>query len=185
MRFNDRSSIAGKHAFLSPSNYHWINYTDEKLVKRWHSSTEAARGTALHDLAHQAIQLGVRLPDIKETLCLYVNDAIDLGMTSEQGLYYSRNCFGHADAISFREMLLRIHDLKNGVSPASHHQLEVYTALFCLEYEQNPFDIDVELRIYQHDQAFVHIPEADQIMHIMEKIKAFDKMIEAMKEGPQ
>lgn len=51
---------------------------------------------------------------------MYVNDAIGYKMTPEQTLFYSENCFGTADSISYRSGLLRIHDLKTGVIPASH-----------------------------------------------------------------
>jgi hypothetical protein len=29
--FNKHSNLAGQHAFLSASKYHWVNYTDQKL----------------------------------------------------------------------------------------------------------------------------------------------------------
>ena len=31
MNFNEHLDLKDKHAFLSPSKYHWINYDDEKL----------------------------------------------------------------------------------------------------------------------------------------------------------
>ena len=75
-------------------------------------------------------------------------------MTPEQVLFYSVNAFGTADAIAFdeRSKLLRIHDLKTGVTPASMAQLHVYAALFCLEYDKPPFEIKYDLRIYQNDE---------------------------------
>jgi hypothetical protein len=76
----------------------------------------ARRGTELHDLAHQLIRLGVKLPKTPTTLNLYVNDALGYRMTPEQVLYFSENCFGTADAISFRRNKLRIHDLKTGIT---------------------------------------------------------------------
>ena len=98
-------------------------------------------------------------------------------MEPEQVLYYSDNCFGTADAISFRQNLLRIHDLKTGVTPAHMEQLMVYAALFCLEYKLKPHNIDMELRLYQNDQVLIHCPQADEIVPIMDKIVAFDKAI--------
>ncbi len=142
MRFNEHSDLAGKHAFLSPSNYHWINYTDEKLHERYTASRAAQRGTELHALAHSAIELGVKFPEDDKTLSLYVNDAIGFKMTVEQALYYSDNCYGHADTLCFRQDMLRIHDLKTGIIGASEHQLEVYAALFYLEYILTPFEIE-------------------------------------------
>ena len=41
-------------------------------------------------------------------------------------LYYSENCFGTADVISFNDDLLRIHDLKTGAVPARMEQLFIY-----------------------------------------------------------
>lgn len=182
MNFNTHSTIEGRHAFLSPSNYHWINYDDHKLEARWALARAAARGTALHALAHQAIRLGVKLSKADKTLSMYVADAIGYKMSVEQGLYYSDNCFGTADTISFRRHTLRIHDLKTGYTITSVHQLEVYAALFCLEYGVSPFEIEIELRIYQNEEARTYIPEADQIIHIMSKIVAFDRRIELFKE---
>ena len=102
-------------------------------------------------------------------------------MTPEQPLYYSENCFGTADAISFRRNQLRIHDLKTGSTPTSMHQLEVYTALFCLEYGKKPSSIKTELRIYQSDEVLVHEPSAEDILQIMDKIVKFDQIIERVK----
>ena len=103
-------------------------------------------------------------------------------MIPEQVLYYSENCFGTADAISFRNRLLRIHDYKSGVIPAHMEQLEIYTALFCLEYKYKPSDIDIELRIYQYDKIFYHNPSSEEIVPIMDKIITFDKAINKVKE---
>lgn len=183
MRFNSHSSIAGKHAFLSPSAYHWINYDEHKLKLRYRTATLAARGTDLHELAHQAIRLGIKLHTVNKTIAMYVNDAIGYKMTSEQPLFYSENCFGTADTISFRRRKLRIHDLKTGISRTSEKQLYVYAALFCLEYEMSPFDIEIELRIYQNEEARVYIPDPEHVQHIMDKIVESDHHIEMLKES--
>lgn len=183
MQFNDHSSLNGMHALLSASKYHWINYDDEKLRRYFMTSQAAIKGSELHDFAMRCIKLGQRLPKSKKTLNNYVNDAIGYHMTPEQVLFYSINAFGTADAIDFRKNLLRIHDLKTGVNPCSPHQLEVYAALFCLEYKVPPGDIDMELRIYQNDEVLVVEPETDDIAHIMDKIIRFDKIIEGMKEA--
>jgi RecB family exonuclease len=183
MIFNTHSSITGQHAFLSPSSFAWIRYTDQKLEARWIASRAAARGTALHDLAHQAIRLGVKLSNADKTLAAYVRDAIGYKMSVEQPLYYSDNCFGHADSISFRRNTLRIFDLKTGSTRTSMNQLEVYAALFCLEYGVSPFDIDIELRIYQNEEIKTYIPNPEMIYGIMETIIDFDKRIEGFKDG--
>jgi hypothetical protein len=112
----------------------------------------AQRGTALHELAQQAITLGVKLPRNKNTLNQYVNDAIGFRMKPEQVLFYSPNAFGTADSISFRNDFLRIHDLKTGKNKANIAQLHIYAAMFCIEYGINPNSIDIVLRIYQNDE---------------------------------
>lgn len=182
MNFNDHSRLAGTHAFLSASNYHWINYDLEKLSERFLTASAAKRGTELHDFASEAIRLGIKLPKTSKTLNMYVNDAIGYRMTPEQVLFYSPNCFGTADAISFKRNLLRIHDLKTGVTKASMHQLEIYAAMFCLEYNFKPFNIDIILRIYQEDEIVELLPERDVITHLMDKIITFDKHLDKLRQ---
>jgi hypothetical protein len=142
----------------------------------------ARKGVDLHEYAQRAISLGIKQARTKETLNMYINDAIAYKMKTEQVLFYSYNCFGTADTISFRKGMLRIHDLKTGMHKTSHHQLEVYVALFCLEYSVSPYEIDVELRIYQNNEVLVHTPDPEQILRIMDKIILFDQQIEQMKE---
>lgn len=182
MKFNSHLGFQGTHAFLSPSKHAWVNYDDDKLDRVFFSHLEAQRGTRLHQLAHDLIREGIKLPDNGQTLSLYVNDAIGFRMTPEQLLRFSDNCYGHADAISFRDNFLRIHDLKNGVIEKSEVQLEVYAALFCLEYKIKPFHIKIELRIYQLDEVRVYEPDADKIFHIMDKIITFDKRINVIRQ---
>lgn len=178
MKFFDHSKLKGLHAFLGASKYAWLNYSDEKLVQTYRNSLAVQRGTELHDFAAQCIRLGQKLPRSHRTLNMYVNDAIGFHMTPEQVLYYSDNCFGTADAISFRNNFLRIHDLKTGVTPASMDQLLIYEALFCLEYRVDPRKIQNELRIYQLDDMEIMNPEPDVIIDICDRIKRADKIID-------
>lgn len=182
MKFNDHSSLEGKHAFLSASSYHWINYDLDKLETVYLNARAREYGVELHDLACRCIRLGTKLPRTKTTLNMYVNDAIGYRMTPEQVLYYSPNCFGTADAISFRDGFLRIHDFKSGVVPASMHQLEIYAALFCLEYLVSPTKIQGELRIYQSNEIIAHDFISDDIQAIMDKIVSFDERINELQE---
>lgn len=182
MLFNTHSRLVGQHAVLSASKYHWTNYDEDKLDRMYLAYLAAKRGTELHAFAHEAIRLGQKLPRGTKSLNAYVNDAIGYRMSSEQILYYSDNCFGTADTISFRKNQLRIHDLKTGAAPTSERQLEVYAALFCLEYRFSPFDIETELRIYQNDEVRVYAGDPDTIVHIMDRIKVFDKRIDAIKQ---
>ncbi len=177
MNFNSHSNLEGKHAFLGASNYHWVNYDEDKVVERYSSMLALKRGTVLHEFAAQCIELGQRLPDIPKTLNMYVNDAIGYKMAPEQILYYSNNCFGTADTIAFRDGYLRIHDLKTGSTPTHMEQLEIYAALFCLEYNKKPSDIEIELRIYQGNEITVFQPTVEDILPIMDKIVTFDKVL--------
>lgn len=181
MNFNKHSELEGQHAFLGASKYHWINYDIEKLDSAYLKFLAIQKGTELHDFARRCIELGIKLPKSKKSLNQYVNDAIGFRMIPEQTLFYSVNSFGTADSICFRDNILRIHDLKTGVTPVSMHQLEVYTSLFCLEYSVKPIDISIELRIYQSDIIVVHSPLPEDISLIMEKIIIFDKKIEQLK----
>lgn len=180
MNFNEHSRLVGQHAILGPSKYHWINYDNDKMAEVYANAQAARRGVELHAFAHQAINLGIKLPKSSKTLNMYVNDAIGYRMTTEQVLYYSPNCFGTADTICFNNRLLRIHDYKSGVIPGSVHQLEVYAALFCLEYHFKPAEIEIELRLYQSDEIQAFEGDVDAITHIISKIISFDNFIEAL-----
>lgn len=182
MNFNKHFNLEGKHAFLGASKYHWLNYDEEKLISAFQNSKAVQRGTELHDFAERAITLGIKLPKSKKTLNMYVNDAIGFQMTPEQPLYYSENCFGTADAISFRNNMLRIHDLKSGITPAHMEQLMIYAALFCLEYAVDPKGIDIELRIYQTDEVDIFNPDPQDILDIMDKIVFFDKRLSQIQD---
>ena len=162
---------------LGASKYHCLNYDEQKVAESYSRYLATQRGTVLHEFAAQCISLGQKLPKSKKTLNMYVNDAIGYKMIPEQILYYSENCFGTADAISFRDDFLRIHDLKSGQIPAHMEQLEIYAALFCLEYKVKPSSIGMELRLYQSDEILVHNPTPNDIYQITEKIITFDKIL--------
>lgn len=138
MIFNDHSKLEGLHAPFSPSKASWIRYTDEKALDVLQNMKAAAMGTRLHAWAKETIDLGIKQPKSKKTLSAYVNDAIGFKMNTEVVLFYSTRFFGTADAISFRDNTLRIHDLKTGKTPVHMEQLEIYAALFCLEYINQP-----------------------------------------------
>lgn len=182
MNFNNHYKLEGCHAFLGASKYHWLNYSDEKIAESYVKQQAIRQGTILHEFAAQCIKLNQKLPKSQKTLNMYVNDAIDYKMTPEQILYYSDNCFGTADTISFRKKKLRIHDYKSGETPAHMEQLFIYAALFCLEYDIDPKTISFELRIYQSDSIFYDEPEGEKIQEIMDKIINADRIITHMKE---
>jgi hypothetical protein len=171
MRFNAHPNLIGAHAFLGASKYAWLNYDDARLVQAYNNSMAALRRTHLHEWAAQTIMLGVRQSNSNKTLCRYVNDALKFRMTPEQVLRYSDICFGTADAISFRNNELRIHDLKTGVLPAKMDQLYIYAAMFCLEYGYKPGDINIVTRIYQNDEVIEDNPGSEILVPVMDKMK--------------
>lgn len=183
MIWNDHSRDvpAGAHAFLGASKYSWINYDIDKLRSAYLNYLAVQKGTRLHAFACECINLGQKLPRSNQTLNMYVNDAIGYKMRPEQALYFSPNSFGTSDSIMYKNGVLRIHDLKTGVTPASLHQLEVYAALFFLEYGIRPEKTNIKLQIYQNDDVLVGEPTADDIYPIMEKMKLFDGEIEKLK----
>lgn len=181
MIFKKHFELEGKHAVLGASKYYWLNYNPEKIEDYYRSIMAKERGTELHAFAAQCIKLGQKLPRSRKTLNQYVNDAIGFKMSPEVVLYYSDNCFGTADAISFRDKFLRIHDFKSGSIIADMRQLKIYAALFCLEYRVNPFDIKIELRIYQNDDVDIHEADHSEIKQIMEHIIECDRLIENIK----
>lgn len=182
MNFNRHSALEGRHAFLSASKYHWLNYDENKVAEAYARFLAIQKGTELHDFAARCIKLRQKLPRSQKTLNQYVNDAIGFKMEPEQILFYSENCFGTADAIIFRDNVLRIHDLKTGASPTHMEQLVIYAALFCLEYGIDPKSISFELRIYQSNEINVENPSGEEIEAVMAKIRAFDKVIDKVKE---
>ena len=178
MRFNQHVNLEGLHAPFSPSQSSWLRYSDTKALEVYANKKAAEMGTILHSWAKTTIDLGIRQPRSKKTIYAYVNDAIGFKMSTEVVLFYSERFFGTADAISFRNNTLRIHDLKTGKTPVHMEQLMIYAALFCLEYKVKPSDIDIELRIYQNDEVLYHNPTAEEIVPIMDKIIHLNKLLE-------
>lgn len=177
MIFTKHSKLEGLHAAFGPSQSAWLRYDDDKAINVFQNKKAAEMGTILHDWAKRTIDLGIKQPRSKKTIYAYVNDAIGFKMDTEVVLYYSDYFFGTADAISFRNGKLRIHDLKTGNS-GHMEQLEIYAALFCLEYKIRPGDIEIELRMYKNDEVIVHTPTAEDIVPIMDKIVHLNKIIE-------
>lgn len=206
MIFEKHLNLRGKHATLSPSQPAWLRYNEDQLYQKYASGYSQAMGTSLHELAETLISNNLKLKKSDKLTVLshllndgipkdvidmdrlysnfmnYVNDAIGFKLTPEQILYYSDYCFGTADAISFRNNFLRIHDYKSGTIPAKMEQLLVYAALFCLEYKVKPGEIETELRIYQNDEVIFHNPTADEILPVMDIIISHSKALERMNE---
>jgi hypothetical protein len=199
MNFFNHKELKGKHALLAPSQPYWLEYNEEKLFQKMVSSSAQAMGTSLHELAETLITHGVKLKKTDKNVLLvhllkdgiprpaidldrlynnfmnYVNDAIGFKMTPEVPLFYSEYCFGTADAISFRNNVLRIHDYKSGTTNPKMEQLMVYAALFCSEYKYKPGEIQMELNIYHNDVIINHNPTADEIAPIMDIIVRHDR----------
>lgn len=205
MNWNEHSDLEGKHAVLGASQYHWLNYKPRELRHKLRPKYAPQIGTLLHNLAaEEYISKGIRMKkkdraDVKEylieegipkfaismnlyfdNLYHYVNDAVKYRMDPEVVLFYSESCFGTADAISFQNGYLRIHDLKTGSGRVSIKQLQIYAAIFCLEYNLDPEDIKIELRIYQTDNFVVEKSTPDSIRNVMDTIVLFNRKIEHM-----
>lgn len=178
MNFVKHLNLQGLHAPFSASQSSWLRYSDDKALEVYANKKSAEMGTKLHEWAKTTIDLGIKQPRSKKTIYAYVNDAIGFKMDTEVVLYYSDRFFGTADAICFRNNMLRIHDLKTGIRPVHMEQLMVYAALFCLEYKVKPGTIDMELRIYQNDEIIYHNPTAEEIVPIIDKIVHLNKLLE-------
>lgn len=181
MRFHRHSDLEGRHSFLAPSSPAWLRYDDQKLERRFMEHLAHIRGTEEHVFAAQAIKLGHKMEDAPKTINMYVNDCIGWRLRPEVALYWSDFCFGTADAMGFVEsqMLLRISDLKTGKTPATMDQLITYAALFCLEYEYpKPWELEIELRIYQSNKIKLHVPEGDEVFRAMDRILTGTRLLE-------
>lgn len=183
--FNPHYNLKDKHAVLSASKYHWLNYTEERLFEYVENLGAARRGTEMHEVAARLIRLGIKQRETNQTFNMYVNDAIGYRMSPEQVLYYSDYAFGTADAICFRDRILRIFDLKNGKTKVSETQLIVYAAYFCLEYGiKRPGDIQYDLRIYQNDEIYQIDVDPKDIVYVVDRIVELNKLITMrMEEG--
>ena len=181
MKWNKHSKLENTHAMFGASKASWIRYDDDKLLSYFESMQAKERGTRLHAWAAETINLGIKQPRSKKTLYTYINDAIGFKMDTEVLLYYSDYFYGTADAISFRNNELRIHDLKTGKLPVHIEQLLIYAALFCLEYKVKPESLEkIELRIYQNDEVLYHNPEPEEIIDIMNNIIHKDMVLKSM-----
>ena len=168
---------------LSPSKGYWCEYTDEQLLHFLEVAEAAQRGTEDHAFACLCVKRKQRLPKSKNTLTLYVNDAIGFRLDPEICVHYSDNCSGWSDSIGFdeTEKILRVFDLKTGQIPADWRQLRIYSALYCLEYKKKPEDIQIELRIYQNGEFRQEFPDPKDIRTIMNRIIHADRLIEKRK----
>lgn len=143
----------------------------------------ALEGVEQHRYAAICIEEGIVQDDETTTLGLYINQCIAFKMQPEVVLFYSPNCFGTVDAIAYRYRILRISDLKTGISRTSEHQLEVYAAQFCLEYKVDPFSLrDIQLRIYQDGKVREYTGDPYFIKGIMDKIVKFDQILNKLRE---
>lgn len=178
MEWNKHYDLNGKHSFLSPSSHSWMKYSRERLRSVYLSQYAKSRGTKLHALASELINMGISLPRSAKTLNMFVNDSIKNHMRSEQPLYFSPHCFGTADAIRYINNKLTIFDLKTGTTPASMDQLLAYAAIFFLEYRIDPNDSETILRLYQNNAILEETPDPSTIVEVMEQIIEFSTYLD-------
>lgn len=174
----------GTHSLFSPSNYHWINYSEDKMIEMYINMNAKKIGTELHETAALLIKNKIKLPETNNTLNLYVNDCILTDMYPEIQVFYSDFFCGTIDALGLMNGVLRIYDLKTGRTKASINQLYIYLALFCLEHHTVPNDFkDIILRVYQYNDFIEEHPTNDIICPIMDKIKTVNKVLLRMEEN--
>lgn len=113
MNWNDHSrDILEDHAILSPSGYHWINYSPEemadKLTKKYFTAMRPFAGTAIHDFAANCIMLGEKLPIQKNN----VIKMIKLFMVQNKTNYNSEliNFIGLLPDHVFKSLVLYVND---------------------------------------------------------------------------
>lgn len=205
----------GSHAAFSPSNPGWVNDKEiDDVFKRYTSSKATLIGTEVHEEAAECILTKTKYSKKEAVKVLtkrlvlsgvsrsafdpeflavnfvnFVNDAIGYDMVPEKALYYSKWCAGTTDAIMFDEKkkILRIHDLKTGITPAKFLQLEVYASLFYLEYGKilgvNPGNVQTELRIFQGGEVNEEFPTAEILVPIMDSIMWHTDVMRKIEEG--
>lgn len=186
MEWNDHWRLEGRHATLSPSGYHWLNYDSDKMRRVTWNNYSKEDGTKMHELASNMILYSIMPENNENALNQFVIDALtmfDEPMSSEVLLYYSDECFGTADAIYYDEenKHLQVHDLKTGVSKPSFKQLWIYCALFCLEYDKKPEDLTFECRLYQLGAMDIDAPDPKDIRTIMNQIISMSNVIEGVR----
>lgn len=193
MNWKDHSKDVkrGDHAFMGGSNSSWLRYDTQKLVTSFFNQQAKIEGTEKHDFAAKDIEFGKKYgfkrPRTKNTYYMYVNDAIGFRMETEKLLYYSEFAYGWADAIAMEEEkhILRIHDLKTGVTQAHMEQLMVYAALWCLDYGQKPGDWDIRLRIYQNNEIEGYDPNETELLPMMDQIITNTKILRRVCAGEE
>lgn len=179
MEWNKHLELTGLHAPFSASGYHWVNYDAPKLIRTYRNLKKKDEGTHIHNVASILINDRIRVEEKPKAFNMFVNDSIDMRMKSEQVLYYSRFFFGTADAIKYdvRRKELHIYDLKTGSTKPSFTQLDIYAALFCLEYNIKPEKLYFQTRLYQFDGCTINEPDPSDIRDLMERIKEFDHIL--------
>lgn len=180
---NSKKFPDDSHAIFGASNYHWINYSLEKMVQTFVNQQQKHVGTELHKTAAMLIKHKIKLPETDQTLNMYVNDAIYFDMRPEQKLFYSKYFYGTADAIKMNDQILRVHDLKTGKTKTSMHQLEVYVAFYLLEYDLIPNDFDdIIIRIYQNNSFKEEHIGNEILIPIMDKIVMANAVFEKLEK---
>ena len=202
MLWNDHSKLKGTHAFGGASKKGWENWDIDKFLTSLENSYAQSIGTHLHAYAEDNIRSHWRLyksdkrsvlrylvidkkipmnvidiDRLYPNLLNYVNDCIGFRMDPEVVLYYSDKFYGTTDAIFWNDGVLKISDLKTGVTPADFVQLAKYAAFFCLEYKVKPTQIKhMEFRIYQNGEIMVAEPDPSEALDpLIDKIILFNK----------
>lgn len=114
------------------------------------------------------------------SVMMFINDAIGFHMESEKELKYSDVLYGTADAISFNNSELRVHDLKTGLKPIEDPtQLVIYCALFCLDYKVSPEQCKrIIVCVYQNGEIKSCEVSVEQLSKVIERMKHVNEVSE-------
>ena len=181
MSWGRYSKLKGQHALLSPSNYHWINYDKEKLLKVLYNQKMKERGTKLHEFASEAINLK-RYQAGNDNVSQFVNDCIDMKMHSEEVVYATEYAFGTADAINEVNDVIYIFDLKTGEHKAKFTQLYLYAAFYCIMNDINPISKKYVFRIYQYEEYEQLEGDPLEVKRLMELTIEDSDVVKAIEE---
>jgi len=167
------------------SNKETFNSIDEYIFNKYYDQEMDSISKTGNRILSCLKQVTKNQPEFIENIRAYVNDAIGYKMYPEVVLYFTDEFFGTTDALIFneKERLLRVHDLKTGVSIVHVEQLMGYAALFCLEQNIDPLTINYELRIYQGNDILVATPDGNDVKQFVDQYLAFDKEVKIFEGG--
>ena len=170
------ASIKIERCHKITSNKDMLNSIDEYIFKKYYIEKLGEVSRDGKRILYHFNKSLKQNPEWLDSIRRYINDSIGFRMYPEVVLFFNNDFFGCADALIFneKERLLRIHDLKTGVSVVHIEQLMGYAALFCLEQHMDPSSIEYELRIYQGNDILIATPTGADVKPFVDWYLAAD-----------